>query len=163
MYYEIVIWDQKFKGKWDSPSHFILQYLLIRIFHSTTPLPDRTEMPLKHPLIPFYDAAKKYQSLLATSSEVPRSILGNLLFVVRSGFYLFIMDCAHLVTARLLQRLQHPDQFVGAMHEVYTTELFYKSGFEIYLENEEDRSTSHCEFTARHACGVTLPHCVYHL
>ena len=48
MHCEIVIGDQMFKGKWHSPSHFILQYLLIRIFHSNTPLPDRTEMPLKH-------------------------------------------------------------------------------------------------------------------
>lgn len=151
---EIIIGDHIFKGKWDSPSHFILQYLLIRIFHSNKSLPDRAEMPLKHPLNPYYDAVKKYQSLLEKSSEVPRSILGNVLFTIKCGFYLFIIDYAQVITPKLLQRLQHPDQFVGAMHEVYTTALFYKSGFEIYLENEEDRSISHCEFTARHASGA---------
>lgn len=55
------------------------------------------------------------------------------------------------VSRRLLGRLRHRDQFDGAYYEVCVAAALIRAGFELSFENEDDRSTTHCEFSAMHA------------
>ena len=50
--------------------------------------------------------------------------------------------------SRLINRLKNPDQFNGAYYETFVAATLIKAGFDLELENEEDVSSSHCEFTA---------------
>jgi hypothetical protein len=50
---------------------------------------------------------------------------------------------------RLIKRLKDPDHFWGALYETYALSIFAVAGFSIELEDESDRSTTHCEFNAR--------------
>jgi hypothetical protein len=50
--------------------------------------------------------------------------------------------------------LKDINQFQGARYEIYVTASFVRAGFEVELENETERTTSHCEFTATHRTGA---------
>ncbi len=49
---------------------------------------------------------------------------------------------------KLIARLKNLDNFEGARYEVFVAATLIRAGFEIEFENEDDRTTSHCEFTA---------------
>lgn len=49
---------------------------------------------------------------------------------------------------RLVNRLRNVDNFSGARYEVLVAANLIRAGFELEFENEDDGSTSHCEFTA---------------
>jgi hypothetical protein len=66
------------------------------------------------------------------------------------AYDLYILENNGLLHPRLIERLKLNDQFQGARYEAYVTAAFIKAGFTVVLEDEADRSTSHCEFTATH-------------
>jgi hypothetical protein len=55
-----------------------------------------------------------------------------------------------LLQGKLVKRLKDKHQFQGARYETYVAAAFVRAGFDVRLEDEGDRSTSHCEFTATH-------------
>jgi hypothetical protein len=52
------------------------------------------------------------------------------------------------IQSRLIQRLKDPDTFWGAYYETFVASVFIKAGFELKFENEDDRTRTHCEFSA---------------
>ena len=50
----------------------------------------------------------------------------------------------------LLSRLKDRDNFQGAYYETQVAAWLIKAGFELEFEDEQDVSTTHCEFTATH-------------
>lgn len=52
------------------------------------------------------------------------------------------------IQSRLIQRLKNPDTFWGAYYETFVASVFIKAGFDLEFENEDDRTRTHCEFTA---------------
>ena len=63
------------------------------------------------------------------------------------NLYLIGHNVADIQT-RLLCRLRNPEHFPGAFFETQVAAWLIRAGFELEFENESDRSTSHCEFTA---------------
>lgn len=51
---------------------------------------------------------------------------------------------------KMIKRLKNNnlDQFLGALYETFVAASFIKAGFEVVLEDEDDRDSSHCELTA---------------
>lgn len=62
------------------------------------------------------------------------------------GLYLL----AHNVElqAKLLNRIRDPRNFQGAYYEVLIANILIRAGFELVLEDEDDRTSKHCEFAA---------------
>lgn len=54
---------------------------------------------------------------------------------------------------KLIKRLKYPEHFWGALYETYAFSLFAIAGFTIEPEDESNRSSTHCEFTARAKSG----------
>lgn len=50
--------------------------------------------------------------------------------------------------SKLVERLKNTEQFWGARYEVFTAATLIRAGFDVEFENEDDRTTTHCEFTA---------------
>ncbi len=48
------------------------------------------------------------------------------------------------------RRLKHPDQFQGALYELFVAAILVRAGFELEFENESDSSSNHPELIARH-------------
>jgi SEC-C motif len=57
----------------------------------------------------------------------------------------------HDIESRLIARLKNPENFQGALYETRVAAELIKAGFELEYEDEDDRSKSHCEFTATYA------------
>jgi hypothetical protein len=55
-----------------------------------------------------------------------------------------------VVQAKLIVRLRNADNFFGARFETLVAANLIRSGFDIEFENEDDRSSTHCEFTVTH-------------
>jgi len=66
------------------------------------------------------------------------------------AYDLYAIDHNAELQCRLLARLRNRDRFSGARYEVYVAATFIRAGFDIEFENEDDGSTTHCEFTATH-------------
>jgi hypothetical protein len=56
---------------------------------------------------------------------------------------------------KIIKRLKNPDHFWGALYETYAFALFALAGFSMELEDEADRTVTHCEFNARGKSGRT--------
>jgi hypothetical protein len=56
---------------------------------------------------------------------------------------------------KIIKRLKNPDHFWGALYETYAFSLFALAGFAMELEDEADRTVTHCEFSARGKSGRT--------
>jgi hypothetical protein len=56
---------------------------------------------------------------------------------------------------KIIKRLKNPDHFWGALYETYALSLFALAGFTMELEDESDRSVTHCQFSARGKSGRT--------
>jgi hypothetical protein len=67
------------------------------------------------------------------------------------AYDLYVLRHHSLLQQRLIDRLKNRQQFQGARYEIYVTSSFIKAGFTIEFEDESDKSTSHCEFTATHS------------
>lgn len=52
------------------------------------------------------------------------------------------------IQSRLIQRLKAPGTFWGAYYETFVASVFIKAGFDLEFENEDDRTRTHCEFSA---------------
>jgi hypothetical protein len=50
--------------------------------------------------------------------------------------------------SKLVARLKNIDQFWGARYEIFAAATLIRAGFEVEFEDEDDRSSTHCEFTA---------------
>ena len=54
------------------------------------------------------------------------------------------------IQTRLIARLKNKDNFQGAFFETQVAAWLIKAGFELEFEDESDRTSKHCEFTATH-------------
>lgn len=66
------------------------------------------------------------------------------------AFNLFAIEDNSRLDDLLLHRLKHPEQFQGALHEIFAEATCLRAGFTIEKEDERDPSTRHAEFTATH-------------
>lgn len=109
------------------------------------PLADR------HPILQWYDAVCTYQreSMRIASGVVTSApMTGAVAAYVNLAYDLFALDHNAELQDRLLARLRNHDNFSGARYEIRVASQLIRAGFELEFENEDDGSTTHCEFTA---------------
>lgn len=66
------------------------------------------------------------------------------------AFNLFAIADNSWLDDLLLHRRKHPEQFQGALHEIFAEATCLRAGFTIEREDERDPATRHAEFTATH-------------
>jgi hypothetical protein len=66
------------------------------------------------------------------------------------AYDLYALDHNAEIQDVLLNRIRSHDQFSGALYEVQVAATLIRAGFSLAFEDETDRSSSHCEFTATH-------------
>jgi hypothetical protein len=67
---------------------------------------------------------------------------------LRLAYDLYCLSHNTSVQARLIDRLRDRHQFHGARYETKIAAIFVRAGFDVEYENEQDRTTSHCELIA---------------
>jgi len=110
------------------------------------PLEDR------HPFLKWYQKVCDFQKAnFAGSGQISMAPAnGAMAAYLRLAYDLYALDHNADLQEKLLARLRNNDKFWGARYEVNVAAIFVRAGFTIEFEDESDRSTSHCEFTATH-------------
>jgi hypothetical protein len=111
----------------------------------------------RHPILNWYGLVCKYQAQTVTERGKVHSapMIGVVSAYLGLAYNLYLLAHNATVQARLIKRLKDPKQFHGAYYEAYVAAAFVKAGFELELENEDDASRSHCEFTATYRATGT--------
>ena len=64
------------------------------------------------------------------------------------AYSLYLLDHNVELQARLIKRLKDRANFQGAYYELIVANSLIRAGFDLVLEDEEDKTTKHCEFAA---------------
>jgi hypothetical protein len=107
----------------------------------------------RHPLLRWYQKLCAFQQAQAGSRKgeiYTATMTGAVRAYLGLAYDLYLSAHNAELPDRLLKRLRNRDQFEGALYEAFVIGCFARAGFDIAFENEDDSSTSHCEFTATH-------------
>jgi len=139
-----------YSKKWKTFHDFLLDYIKIAMGEEWGTQEIKKDIDKRHPILQWYDLICRYQRETIREpgkvSEAPMT--GALQAYLGLAYNLYLLAHNLELQTRLIKRLKNPDQFNGAYYETYVAATFIKAGFNLELENEEDVSTSHCEFTA---------------
>lgn len=110
----------------------------------------RTPEPERHPIALWYQALCRHQRKFMSGSGKIESLpySGGTAAFMHLAYDLYSLDHNAELQERLLARLRNPQTFSGARYETYVAAVFIRAGFDLVFENEQDGSTTHCEFTA---------------
>lgn len=138
-------------GKWKTFADFLLNYIKITLGSSWGNAEIAKPLEERHPLMQWYDKICHLQ--MAHVGEPGQifstPITGAVSAYNRLAYNLYLI--AHNgknIQTRLLARLKNKDNFQGAYFETQVAAWLIKAGFELDFEDEQDTSTTHCEFTA---------------
>ena len=80
----------------------------------------------------------------------PANEIGTTLAFRSIAYDIFCVMQAGNLSAKLMERIRHPDQFEGARYELWVAATLARAGFSIEIANEDDRSSKHGEGIATH-------------
>lgn len=107
----------------------------------------------RHPILNWYQKLCAHQRTYITQPGKvgTAQMTGADAAYMHLAYDLYALDHNVKLQSKLVARLRNYDNFEGARYEVFVAAMLIRAGFQIEFENEDDRSTSHCEFTATFA------------
>jgi hypothetical protein len=105
----------------------------------------------RHPIIQWYEAFCRYQQGRLKTVGVPAQavVTGVVACYLGLAYSLYLLAHNVELQERLIRRLKVSGQFQGAYYELIVANMLIRAGFELVLLDESDRTSGHCEFTAR--------------
>ncbi len=147
----IAIGDKLHYGKWKSFPDFLANYIKNTLGEEWGNAEIAKPLAERHPILQWYDKICHLQKL---HSKKPGAIFSTPLTGAVSAYnrlaynlYLIAHNGEDIET-KLINRLKNNDNFQGAFFEVQVAAWLIKAGFELEFEDESDRASKHCEFTA---------------
>lgn len=106
----------------------------------------------RHPILFWYHKLCEQQRLVIREPGKvwTAQMTGAYAAYMHLAYDLYALDHNAELKAKLVARLRDRESFHGARYEVQVAAMLARAGFTLAFENEDDRSTSHCEFTASH-------------
>ena len=104
----------------------------------------------RHPILVWHHHRAEYLNRCAKEPGKVRSVpmTGAIAAFLRLAYDLYALAHNAELQEKLVNRLRNKDNFAGARYEVFVAATLIRAGFDLEFENEDDGSTSHCEFTA---------------
>lgn len=138
-------------GKWRSFSDFLTNYIKATIGSEWGNAEIAKPFEDRHPLMQWYDKLCRLQLAHVGSPgemfSTPETGAVSAYYRLAYNLYLIAHNGKDIQT-RLLARLRNEDNFQGAYYETQVAAWLIKAGFELEFEDEQDTSSTHCEFTA---------------
>ncbi len=107
------------------------------------------ELATRHPILQWHHAMIAYQKAVIQTQEVQTvPATGAISALLGLSYNLYLMAHNSELQEKLIKRLKDRNQFLGAHYETQVAAFCIQAGFEITLEDEDDPSSTHCEFTA---------------
>ena len=104
----------------------------------------------RHTIIQWYDHVCKLQAKHAKGKGEIYSMpaYGAIAAYMGLAYNLYLIKHNVALEARLVKRLKDPKHFQGAYYELMVAGNLIRAGFELTLEDEQDCTSGHCEFSA---------------
>jgi SEC-C motif len=137
---------------WKTFHDFLLDYIKIVIGGEWGNAEIAKPFEERHPVLQWYQKICDYQrTFIAEQGKVSTApMTGAVSAYMHLSYDLYALDHAVEVQDLLLVRLRNRDNFEGARYEVRVAATLLRAGFDLELEDEQDSSTTHVEFTATH-------------
>lgn len=147
----VAVGKQLHYGKWKTFPDFLANYIKETLGGEWGNAEIAKPLAERHPILQWYDKichlqaahAKEPGTLFATPMTGAMSAYNRLAY----NLYLISHNGKDIQT-RLIARLKNKDNFQGAFFETQVAAWLIKAGFELEFEDESDRASKHCEFTA---------------
>lgn len=147
-------WDKS--ENWKTFHDFLSHYVRSIFGQEWADIELKKEIAERHPLVQWYDSlCKEQKKAFRKKGELFETSINGAIFgftTLAYNLYL-IAHNIHLVHGeglhkRLVERLRNKESFYPAFYETMVTASFIKAGFSVELEDEEDSTVNHAEFTA---------------
>jgi hypothetical protein len=141
-----------YSKKWRTFEDFLFDYIRTALGSEWGNAEIAKPVEERHPIVIWYQKVCAYQKeQIKEPGKVHTSLMTGVVGAyLHLAYDLYALDHNAELQQKLIARLRHREQFPGARYEVYVAACFIRAGFDIEFENEDDRSTTHCEFTATH-------------
>jgi len=138
-------------GKWSTFSDFLSAYIKEALGPDWGNNELKKPLEERHPILQWYDKISRLQAAYAREQGAIFSMpmTGAISAFNRLAYNLYLI--AHNgkdIQTRLIARLKNRGNFQGAFFETQVAAWLIKAGFELEFEDESDRKSTHCEFTA---------------
>ena len=141
-----------YSEKWQTFHDFLIPYLQHTMGKAWWEAEHAKQPSEQHPLMQYTriasEEAQRHQKTNGTTHTSPMTGAAGAVFTL--AYDLYSLEHNAEVQEKLLGRLRNADNFFGARYEVSVAGTLIRSGFTIAFENEDDRNSTHCEFTATH-------------
>lgn len=152
----VVVYNRVFTGSWKTFHDFLFHYVKVTLGEAWGNAAIAKPAAQRHPVIQWYQLCCEEQA------RHPGAV-GELRFGPMTGAVAAYLGLAYdlytlehngaqiadpCLQARLITRLKHPEQFIGARQEIRVAAFFLRAGFNLVWEDESSRHQRHCEFTA---------------
>ncbi|MGQ0430209.1 MAG: YecA family protein [Gammaproteobacteria bacterium] len=146
----IAVKNKLYHGKWTTLFDFLAYYVKNTFGEVWWKAEVSNPSANPHPIQNWAQALNLYQQRLG---QVPGKVQSAAMSGATAAYFglaynLFLLDHNVEVQQQLVKRLKNPRQFYPAYYETFVAAWFILAGFELNLENENDPTESHCEFTA---------------
>src|SRR6185312_15454761 len=140
--------DQTFSGLWPEFFPFLDHYLQAVFGDQWCREEQGKPLAERHPAMQWRDSVMRYLSdrIPPGGGLVPMTGAASAYFCL--AYNLFLLATNAEVCAWLLTRLKLARSFHGAYYETLVAAWFILADFDLTLEDETDRTESHCEFSA---------------
>jgi hypothetical protein len=139
-----------YSKKWKTFHDFLNEYLKL-VFGKEWWMSEVAKPPEERHRI-FTWAVRSYEQSKAHMDRhgegAPQPMTGAISAYMRLAYDLYALKHAVDVQELLIDRIKHSETFPGACYEVRVAAALLRAGFELELQDETDRRTTHVEFVA---------------
>lgn len=141
--------------KWKTFHDFLFDYLKHEFGKDWWEKEGKKKGQAKHPVVLWCQSTVKTQKQEQSKQKGKHGICSSIMTGPMAAFYnlgygLYLIRHNAELRAHFLGRLRDPKQFQGARYELFAISTCIRAGFNIELENEQDRRKKHPEFIGFH-------------
>lgn len=137
-------------GNWKTFHDFLIAYIATVLTGDWGNAEIKKPFSQRHPILQWYHRLCEFQQKhIQEAGKIHSAIMtGPVKAYIALAYDLYTLEHHALLQEKLIKRLKIQDQFQGARYETYVAAAFIRAGFDVELEDEDDPTTSHCEFAA---------------
>jgi hypothetical protein len=141
-----------YSPNWKTFQDFLFDYIKMKLGSDWGSAELRKPPNEQHTILKWYEKVCEFQKLhyLGQGQISTAPANGAMAAYLHLAYDLYALDHNAELQEKLLARLRNANTFPGARYEIHVAGIFARAGFTIDFEDEDDRSTTHCEFTATH-------------
>jgi hypothetical protein len=141
-----------YSDKWRFFTDFLLEYGFARFGKEWLEKQQQSDPAHQHPMFVWRRQAYDFMTSQPRRSDGTFAATPNGPLAACNSFYydLYTADDNSILDESLLERLRNPDQFQGALHEVFVAATCLRAGYSIVPEDERNPTGKRVEFIAVH-------------